>query len=91
MKNVFLTELKTVNAGIKFSVRDTAEPPVGVHTEKRLRQDRSRAAMHAREKGCGVPPGEEGCRKEAAKPFTQGSSSGSLLTLRQSLGFFFQT
>ena len=91
MKNVFLTELKTVNAGIKFSVRDTAEPPVGVHTEKRLRQDRSRAMMHAREKGCGVPPGEEGCRKEAAKPFTQGSSSGSLLTLRQSLGFFFQT
>lgn len=36
MRNVSLAELKAVNAGVKFFIRDTADPQVGEHAEKWL-------------------------------------------------------
>ena len=53
MKNVFLTELKTVNAGIKFIIRDIAQQ-VGEHKEKLVRQKQGRDA-HTERKGVGTP------------------------------------
>ena len=66
VKNAFITEAETVNAGKKFSIRDIAEQ-VGEHTEKRfvqLRQKQGRDA-HPGSKGVGVPPSEERLKEEA--------------------------
>ena len=36
MKNAFITEAKTVNAGMKFIIGDRAQHQVGEHTEKQF-------------------------------------------------------
>ena len=65
LKNAFLKEAKTVKAGTKFIIRDTAQ--VGEHTEKQLRQKQDRDA-HPERKGMGLPANEESS-KEAIKSF----------------------
>ena len=47
-------ETKTVKAGTKFVIRDTAPQQVGEHTEKQLRQEQGRNTHP--EKGCGHHP-----------------------------------
>ena len=83
-------ETKTVKAGTKFIIRDTAPQQVGEHTEKQLRQEQGRNT-HPKRKGVGIPPKEDEGSKEAVKSFTQGSSSGYLFTFGQLRGFFFHT
>ena len=85
MKNAFVTEATTANAGIKFIVRDIAQQ-VGEHKEKLLRQKRGRDA-HPERKGAGVLPSEERS-KEAVKSFTQGGSSRSSSFFRPIICFF---
>ena len=92
MKNAFVTEATTANAGIKFIIRDIAQQ-VGEHKEKKfvqMRQKQDRDAQLER-KGVGFPPSQEECSKEAFKSFIQDISSGSLFTFDQLSGFFFHT
>ena len=84
MKNAFVTEATTANAGIKFIIRDIAQQ-VGEHKEKLLRQKRGRDA-HPERKGAGVLPSEERS-KEAVKSFTQGGSSRSSSFFRPIIWF----
>ena len=76
--------VQTVNAGIKFIIRDIAQQ-VGEHKEKLVRQKQGRDA-HPERKGVGGLP-REGCRKEAVKPFTHSSSSRSLSFFRPIIWF----
>lgn len=58
MKNAFIVEAGTVNAGTKLITRGTAQQQVGEHIEKRcveLRQKRGGDA-HPERRGIGVPP-----------------------------------
>ena len=73
MKNVFITEAETVNAGTKFIIRDTAQQ-VGEHTEKLFKTEQGRDT-HLERKGVGILPSEEDCSKVWVKPLTESSSS----------------
>ena len=68
LKNAFLKEAKTVKAGTKFIIRDTAQR-VGEHREKQLRQKQDRDA-HPETEGMGLPPNEESS-KEAIRSFIE--------------------
>lgn len=70
MKNAFITETETINAGTKFIIRDIAEQQVGEHTKKQfvqLRQKEGRDA-HLERKGVGVLSEEE-CSNEVVESF----------------------
>ena len=64
MKNAFITEAETVNAGTKLTVTDIEQQQGGEHRQERQKQGRDE---HSERKGVGMPPSEEELRKEAVK------------------------
>ena len=86
MKTSFITEAETVNAGRKFTTRDTMQ--VGGHMEKLLRQKQGRDA-HTERRRVGNRPREEECSQKADTSFILGNSSGTLSSFRPIIWFLF--
>ena len=55
MKNAFITEAETINAGTRFIITDVARPQVGEHVEKQFKTEAGQKCTSG-ESECGRPP-----------------------------------
>ena len=71
MKNSFLTEAKTVNAGTKFIIRHSVTTRGRAHKETvcSVKTGARQRCTHLERKGAGIPLSEEKGSKEAVKSF----------------------
>ena len=90
VKNAFIVEAETVNAGTKFIIRHSTTTCGRAHRETIcLVEIEGKQRSTPRDKGCGHPPNEEEPSKEVVKLFIWVSSSGPLSFFRPIIWFLF--